>query len=547
MRFQSSAAALAIAAVLALASLIAVPQSAYAVVNLGTVGVAVPSSVTIESGQSGQVSAACDPGYSDQYPNCLNDYCPSGCDFGKTGEGVACEDKTGQCTCYGYKSARYYPSCTVSSSNPSVVRASWSDGALNITGYKAGSATLTVVPSLRLFSSASATIQVNVIEPAQTTSTPGEAPKAAEGAQATGGQESAAHAPQGGSGGSAQNAAAQSAGSSTGKADASGGRAEASSAGTGGATAVSVAARSRQDSTEGSAVTAQSGQSGSTSSKSGAGSVVRIIEQADAGSSGQTATGDSASTDEGAVTSADVHRLDDGQTVVGSVLAEVAGTARVVTFWGGKSADSPDYMLIVAGANVPGDVDPKMQLSIAAEKGGQLEEQLAGIDYSAFTIDGAAKLPCTAQIFWRTTGSFKNGEVVNVYQYDRQSGSFKKIHSNLTLGEGYACFNLIDGGTYVVAKKDDLDAGASAPADTGETTSEGNSAAAADADSGQDDAGEPQGKEENASEQKQASAPWAIPAGIAAIAVAAGVAVFASKRKGASVAAQGSQGGSSDE
>ena len=521
---------------LVLFACVALPAQAHAVVNLGTVGVAVPESISLDSGQTGQVAVTCDPAYSDQYPNCLNDYCPSGCDFGKTGDGVACEDKTGQCTCYGYKSARYYPSCTVSSSNPSVVRASWSDGVLSVSGYKAGTATLTVVPSLRLFSSLPATIQVEVTEPP--------APKPAQSAS-----EAQEEAPAKQSQQAEQSAAAASERtSSPGK-----GGVSASSAKSGkgsGASSVAVTSSSKGTSST------TSGSSGSTSTgRSGAGTIVSVIEQADAG---DQSAGDSAETPEGTVSSDAVYKLD-GKTAVGKQLAEVAGTAKVVTLWGGEDAESPGFMLVIAGANVPVDVDADLKLDVHEADDEQLAEQMGGLDYIAFTIDGVKKLPCTTQVFWRTTGAFANGEVVNVYHFDRESGTFKKIHKNIQTGEGYACFNVIDGGEYVIAKRDDLDAKA-AEGEAGEEGQAAGGAAGGASQAGSDDSresaasaadGEAAGQDSSEADGDDGDdggqgdnplkkmPPWSAPIGVTAAFAAAGVATYSVKRKNAAVSAGG--------
>lgn len=521
------AAALALAA--ALFACMALPAQAHATVSLGTVGVAVPESISLDSGQTGQVAVACDPAYSDQYPNCLNDYCPSGCDFGKEGDGVACEDKTGQCTCYGYKSARYYPSCTVSSSNPSVVRASWSDGMLSVSGYRAGTATLTVVPSLRLFASLPATIQVEVTEP------PAQEPaQPAQGASEKQAQEPAAPAPQ------AEQAAPAASGGNTpsGKGSVSASSAKSGKGSGSGAVAVT--------SSKG-ASSATSGSSGSTSASSGAGTIVSVIEQAD---SGEQAAGDSAAVPEGTVSSDAVRKLE-GKTVVGKDLAEAASTTKVVTLWGGKDADSPVFMLVVAGANIPVDVDEKLEIDVHEADDEQLAEQLGGMDYAAFAIDGVKKLPCTTQVFWRTTNAFANGKVVNVYHFDRESGTFKKIHKNIKTGEGYACFNVIDGGEYVIAERDDLDAKAaemgktadgagSAPQAKSEGAKDAESPASADdgATAKQDAAGASADGESDVSPLKKMP-PWSAPVGATAAVAAAGVATYSVRRKNAAAAAAG--------
>jgi hypothetical protein len=535
-------AALAFALAVALFACMALPAQAHATVNLGTVGVAVPESISLDSGQTGQVAVACDPAYSDQYPNCLNDYCPSGCDFGKEGDGVACEDKTGQCTCYGYKSARYYPSCTVSSSNPSVVRASWSDGMLSVSGYRAGTATLTVVPSLRLFSSLPATIQVEVTEPP--------APEPAQPAQSASEKQGETPAPQATPAPKAKQAAPSASGG-----DASSGKGSVSASSTksgkgSGSGAVAVTSSKGASS-------ATSGSSGNTSGRSGAGTIVSVIEQAD---SGEQAAGDSAEVPEGTVSSDAVRKLE-GKTAVGKDLAEAAGTTKVVTLWGGKDAESPDFMLVVAGANIPVDVDEKLEIDVHEADDKQLAEQLGGIEYAAFTIDGVKKLPCTTQVFWRTTNAFANGKVVNVYHFDRESGTFKKIHKNIKTGEGYACFNVIDGGEYVIAERDDLDAKTSEAeraADDEKAASDGAGSAPQAKSEGTKDAEGPVSAEDGATAGQGSSEagagdagdasplkkmpPWSAPVGATAAVAAAGVATYSVRRKNAAAAASSAAG-----
>ena len=139
----------------------ATPTRAYAVVNLGSVGMSMPGEAQLSTGETVTVSCVVTPSSSSQIPNCLADYCPSGCEAG----GIqGCLDASGQCTCNGGGYTTYYPQVSVYSDNPGVARAGWSGDTLTITGYSPGTAYITATGSLRLFTPATQTIAVTVTD-----------------------------------------------------------------------------------------------------------------------------------------------------------------------------------------------------------------------------------------------------------------------------------------------------------------------------------------------------------------------------------------------
>lgn len=377
------------------------PAPALAVVNLGTVSVSVPGSVSLVSGETVSVSAVCNPSYSDQLPCCLNDYCPSGCDFDKEygSTGVGCEDASGQCTCFGYGYSRYYPTCTVASSDPSVARATWADGVLVVSGHKPGVATVTVYPSMRLWSSAAATITVNVLGGTDAASDDS-APADVAGASGV------------------QSGAAVSAG--------------------GGAAA--VVRRSAEEASSASGVVSQAADRSTSSVEA----IVRTVEVA--GASGDSPV---VETENGDV----VAHLGEASTDVAALLSGAAGRDMLLSLWGGKSPQTPDYVWMVGGLKLPADYDytgVELTIDEVTQTNSALRAALGDEPFSAFTIAGSGKLPSTMQLMWRSVGTIDNGQVVDVYLYDEDAGTFKKVHSNLKTEEGYVTFNLIERGTYVV-------------------------------------------------------------------------------------------------
>lgn len=159
-------------AIIACLAVPGVAPAAYAVINRGTVSVSVPGSVSLTAGESTSVACTVSPAVDQQTPNCTTDYCPSGCDFASVG----CQDANGQCTCIGTYYSPYYSDATVSSSNPSVARASYNNGVLYIDGYSAGTATITVYGSLRLWTTGIAYVTVNVSAAQQVSPTPSSSP-----------------------------------------------------------------------------------------------------------------------------------------------------------------------------------------------------------------------------------------------------------------------------------------------------------------------------------------------------------------------------------
>ncbi len=142
--------------------------SAQAVVNRGSMSVSVPGSLSLAAGESTSVACTVSPASDYQTPNCSTSYCPSGC--GPNGQG--CLDDEGQCTCISSARRTYKSSATASSSNPSVARATYYNGVLYVDAYSAGTATIEVVGSLRLWTSAYAYVTVNVSAPQQVQPTP---------------------------------------------------------------------------------------------------------------------------------------------------------------------------------------------------------------------------------------------------------------------------------------------------------------------------------------------------------------------------------------
>lgn len=334
---------------------------------------------------------------------------------------------------------------------------------LVVAGYSPGDATLTLYPSLRFFESAPVSIAVNV--------------------------------------------AGDSSGSVAGQGDA--GAMQGGNSAGGGAAAVVRQSEVAQVRSQGGSESAGGSVAGGTGG-SGVVTVVNTIERAAAVSDSAEASSDGAvKTEDGSV----VAHLDDAAVDVASILADAAGKNALVTLWGGKAAETPDYVWEIAGVKLPVDGDfAGIDLKLAdAGKSAALDAVLGDAAYTAFTVPGSGKLPSTMQLLWRTDKAIDNDQVVDVYRQDEATGTFRKVHSNLRTGEGYVVFNLIDKGTYVVTPDSELEGVAYEP-----VADEAVPAAGA------------------AAEEAAGMPAWAIPVGVVcAVAIAAAAFALARGRKGA--------------
>jgi hypothetical protein len=149
---------------LVLACVLVLQPKALGSFDQGTVGVSVGrQSISLEQGETGNVSVTFSPASSSQLPGCGMAECPQSC-----GE-KECLDANGQCTCNGTTYQTYSAYATVSSSNTSVATASYGgSGVVSISALSPGTATITVTASLRQFTSTSTTITVTVTAVEQT-------------------------------------------------------------------------------------------------------------------------------------------------------------------------------------------------------------------------------------------------------------------------------------------------------------------------------------------------------------------------------------------
>ena len=368
---------------------ICMPTQAFAVVNLGQVSISMPGYASLTAGESDTMSCVVSPMSSSQIPNCATDYCPSGCEAVSAG----CLDASGQCTCNGGGYSTYYSAVNVYSSNPGVARASWNNGTLCVSTYAAGTATLTATASLRLHTDATASMTVDVAEPAA-------APAANENTVSPSGNATATN----------------------------------ETVTSGGVTSSPV-----------------SSSSGSANVSTGANAVVASI----VGSAAGIAVGDnSASGGQTLVASlsdADVSPKDLIGQVAGTADQVMfwAGSDEAVPdyIWyasGTKITAAPEN-------------DVNLSVVDATASNTQLSELLKGKTYCCMDASACGVLPGPMTLLWRTAKVFPNDTYVTLYSYDSSTNKLTRIQKNLQAKDGYVSFEVTEGKVFVLSDDPDLE------------------------------------------------------------------------------------------
>lgn len=392
---------MALAGTLAFFLVVAMPAPALAVINFGTVSVSLPGSVSLTTGSTTTVSCTVSPASHSQAPNCFTSYCPSGCGVGASAD---CTDANGQCTCYGSAYSMYYTSVNVSSSNPAVARASYSGGALSITGYSAGTSTITVSGDLRLWSSGYGSITVTVSDPAPVV------------------QEQPSPTP----------STNTSTSTNTGNTNSSSG-----SASTGASSSGAVAG-------------AVSVTSSGVSSSSALASVLSA-----------TVSGDKTEVSEGAATEdVSVELAKIGEAKVSEVLGAVAGTQNQACFWTGESAEEADYLWSFSGASLSAEAAAAaddLDLTVSDVSDDAMWEPLGDMSFIALDFACREAFPVAATFGYKVSDVFENGARVALYNYDERSGELVLVEKGIEVKNGYATFTVDHGALYVLAESDDLE------------------------------------------------------------------------------------------
>lgn len=388
----------ACAVALALVAAFVPLSKAAAYYSFGTVGVSTgSSSLSVQAGSTTQTSVTVSPASDSQTLGCGMAKCPQVCTSeGATSAGYTCFDTNGQCTCAGTSYSTYYPEVSAQSSNSGVATAYVSGGTLVVTGHAAGSATITVNASLRQWESNSTTVQVNVS--AAQSSQPSQQPSSSQGP----------------SGSTSSSSGSESAASSASSMAASGEKPAAAVS----AAAIPQAAEatdSRDDALNETVVETVAGK-------------VYVVEK-----------------------NSYLNTADE--------LGKVAGTQDQVVIWAGASSDKPDYSWTFVGTDVDAAAaaqpfDPTITVSkLGTGDVSNIMKQARDGLVMEFAHTG--KLPGTASVYVKTTGTFADGTELHLYIFNEQEKRFELAQDEAVKAEaGYAAFKIDHCSTWVLSTDD---------------------------------------------------------------------------------------------
>lgn len=408
-RRLGGAVAFALAAALALTMCLPTPALAYFSKN--PVGIYFGSTyLSLTTGSSGSVGLTIDPMQEQQLPGCGMAICPEACgglENPATGVVGGCLNDAGWCTCAGTTYYTAYTNVSVSSSNPYVARASYSGGALSVQAVSAGTATITVYASLSKHQDASASMTVQVSDPAPSTpSTP-----------------SASDTPSSsGSGSEAGSTAGSGAGSASGSSSGSG-----SGSGSG-----SVSVSSSGASVVAAAAAAAAEQGGESASQP-------VVEL-------ETAEGDKII----------VVEATDAETAA-QELAKIAGTNGTCTFWSGGTMDSPSISWTFKGQDLDPDGDLSFDPAVTvSNKGTGAVAELLDEAQDAIVMDFAhtGDLPAPAEVYVRASGVYADGDQLTLFLYNEDAHKFEQVQDGIEVSSGYAVFTMDHCSTWALSSED---------------------------------------------------------------------------------------------
>ncbi len=389
-RFVAAACALA----LAYAMCTPVPALAY----FSKPGVSVSfgmSSLSMTTGSSNSVSMNVSPMNESQLPGCGMSICPQECDGltnPETGAVGGCLNGEGWCTCAGTSYYTAYTQLSVSSSNPTVARATVSGSTLSVTAYAAGSTTLTVTASLSKHVDSSASLTVNVSDPS------------------SGGSGSGS----GGSGGSGSGS------------DTSGGSGGGSGSGSGSGE-VSVSA------------VGTSATAAAAAAAAAEGAPQEVVEM-------EAADGTKVIVAEAAGAAAAAEELAKIAGTEGTCTFWSGGTLDSPSIsWTFKGIDlDPEADLAF---------DPAV--SVSKKGAGAVAKLLRDVD-DAIVIDfaHAGALPAPAWVYVRASSVFADGAKLGLYVFDEEAQRFTLAQKDVEVESGYAVFELDHCSTWALSQTD---------------------------------------------------------------------------------------------
>ena len=146
----------------------------------------------------------------------------------------------------------------------------------------------------------------------------------------------------------------------------------------------------------------------------------------------------------------------DSQTAA-EELAKIAGTNGTCTFWSGGTMDSPSISWTFKGQ----DLDPNGDLSFdpgvtVSNKGTGAVAELLDEAQDAIVMDFAhtGNLPGPAEVYVRASGVYADGDQLTLFLYNEDTHKFEQVQEGVEVSSGYAVFTMDHCSTWALSTED---------------------------------------------------------------------------------------------
>ena len=406
------------------------PLPALAYFDQGDVSVSLgESSLSLDEGDSREVSVKVSPSSSDQLLGCGMAECPQIC-----GE-KNCLDENGQCTCAGTTYKTYYTEVSVSSSNTSVTSVSYSSGSLHVKAIGSGTAKITVTGSLRQYTDGSASLSVTVKEKATTA--------AKSDTNTSAGSSSSESSKSSGTTAAKKSTTTESTTKkSTKKKKKKSSSKTTTAAGTETEQETTTEAVTAEAVTEEEAMTTEE-QTDGTSEKSK--KKQKAAESSTETASGQWQTVDS---DKGTIYFADIPDT----AVGGDLLSYIAGTEAYADFRKTDETGNVYYSWEFYGMDITEARDMDMNISVTEDGTDEINALAGNQDILCLQFAEQEEFPGNADIYVQAGSQFAEGDTLYLYRYNEGEQTAFAQGDALTVTNGYVHQVLNEGGTYFLVK-----------------------------------------------------------------------------------------------
>lgn len=421
-------------------------STVFAYYNRGKVTLSVGSTnVTIPKGNSSNITVRLSPASRTGLPGCGDAGCPQTCG------GMCGDEKNGECPCAGNTPVTQNATASVQSANSTIAKATYSNGAITVTGLSEGKTQITVIGSLWQYTNSDLVI-INVT----VTSSINDSSAPSKGINS----EQAVHSnPTSSNNNSNSSTASTDNNPKSGDISVSTNSSNVNSNKTG--TSSSNVSNSGIV-----AITPSSGNS-STSNNSNSSGIVAVSPDSNRNntnaSNGNISSQTSSETKNAAEIKENITTVNGNKGTIEIVsltdntktgkeeLKKIKGQDIKITFQKKDINNNILYSWSYNGKDIkdPKDIDMSISFPGITEKESQISKNL--INPLLITFAHSGDLPGKATVYIKASSQYKNNDILSLYYYNKNTGKLELVQKNIKVSGGYISFNITHCSEYFLA------------------------------------------------------------------------------------------------